>query len=33
MNDYVLRVVYEEGNVISVVIVYPVWRERYERAV
>jgi hypothetical protein len=30
INDYILRVVYEEDDVITVVTVYPVRRERYE---
>jgi len=33
MDDYVLRVVYEEDDVITVVTVYPARRERYEKTV
>ena len=33
MNDHVLRVVYEEDDVITAVTVYPVRRERYAETV
>lgn len=33
MNDHILRVVYEEDHVITVVTVYPARRERFEKKV